>query len=421
MFSDVLADQVHADAGADGGDVVGAQQLHHRLQRVQHVLLADDDLGVVAADEVGHLAGVLQVDGVDIHADGEGADLLAQGLGRDGAHQGAVQTAAEQEAHRRVCVQALLHALNQQLPQVAAGVVDAGHLELIHVGGVGVAGELAVGPVAAGREGEDGLAQAHQVLGLAGEGHAAVGKHSIVQRADADGIARGHEGLALRVVDDECKFRVQRLEHLQAVFPVQGQQDFAVGFALEAVLRLQALAHRAEAVELAVADHVAAVQLKGLHAARVQTHDGQPVEAQISALHLDHAGHVRPAGDRALEAGLHLLHGNRFALNAKDRTHKISTSEFFAARPLFQDECRRSVVPPDLLLSGLHQAPAVVTCRLHAAPTCTIALGLGSEGFFHQACARDSQRRPLSVATNYFDQARTCLLFFLIAFAFEIG
>ena len=376
---------------------------------------------MVAADEVGDLAGIFQIDGVDVHADGEGADLLAQGLCRDGTHQGAVQAAAKQEAHRRIRVQALLHALDQQLPQVAAGVVDAGHPELIHVGGVGVAGELAVGPVAAGREGEDGLAQAHQVLGLAGEGHAAVGKHSIVQRADADGIARGHEGSALRVVNDQCKFRVQRLEHLQSVLTVQGQKDLAVGLALEAVLRLQTLAHRAEAVEFTVADHVAAVQLEGLHAARVQTHDGQAVEAQIAARHLDHAGHVRPAGDRAIEAGLHLLHGNRLALNAKDRTHKKCTSEILAARPLFQDECRRSVVPPDLLLSGLHQAPTVVTCRLHAAPTCTIALGLGSEGFFHQACARDSQRRPLSVATNYFDQARTCLLFFLIAFAFEIG
>ena len=55
---DGLADQVHPHTGTDGSDVIGAQQLHHVLQSGQDVLLGDDDLGVVAADVVGHLLGV---------------------------------------------------------------------------------------------------------------------------------------------------------------------------------------------------------------------------------------------------------------------------------------------------------------------------------------------------------------------------
>jgi hypothetical protein len=45
----------------------------------------------------------------------------------------------------------------------------------------------------------------------------------------------------------------------------------------------------------------------------------------------------------------------------------------------FQDEGRRSVVPPDLLLIGLYQAPTGITVRRTAAPTCRTGFqpGLG--------------------------------------------
>ena len=59
MLVDVLADQIHAHAGADGGDVVGGEQFHHRGQRPKHVLSGDDDLRVVASDVLRHLPGVL--------------------------------------------------------------------------------------------------------------------------------------------------------------------------------------------------------------------------------------------------------------------------------------------------------------------------------------------------------------------------
>ena len=85
---DGLAAQVHAHAGPDGGDVPGAQQRDEPIQGIQHILPGHDDLRVVRADEGGGLPGVFQVDGVGVHADGEGADRGTAPPGGDGAHQG---------------------------------------------------------------------------------------------------------------------------------------------------------------------------------------------------------------------------------------------------------------------------------------------------------------------------------------------
>ena len=75
---------------------------------------------VVAADVVRHLPGILQINGVLGHAHGVGLDGSVQQLGGNGAHQGAVQPAGEQESHRHVCVQPLLHPQYQLLVDVGA-------------------------------------------------------------------------------------------------------------------------------------------------------------------------------------------------------------------------------------------------------------------------------------------------------------
>ena len=84
---DSLAAEVHPHAGPDRGDVISPQQGDDLLQRVQHLLAGHEYLGMVCADILSNFSGVFQVDGVLIHADGEGADLLAQNQGADGAHQ----------------------------------------------------------------------------------------------------------------------------------------------------------------------------------------------------------------------------------------------------------------------------------------------------------------------------------------------
>ena len=75
---------------------------------------------MVAADIVGHHPGVFQVDGVHIHADGEGADRFAERFPGDGADQGGIQTAGKEEADGRVRVQPLFHAVDQQAAQLRA-------------------------------------------------------------------------------------------------------------------------------------------------------------------------------------------------------------------------------------------------------------------------------------------------------------
>lgn len=83
----VLADEIHADRGADGGDVIRAEQCDHFGQRGKYVLFGDDDLCMLGADVVGNLLCILKVDGVGAHADGKCADRLFQKLCRDGADQ----------------------------------------------------------------------------------------------------------------------------------------------------------------------------------------------------------------------------------------------------------------------------------------------------------------------------------------------
>ena len=162
-------------------------------------------------------------------------------------------------------------------------------------GEVGVAVEAAV-PVAAGREGHNFRADAHKVLRLACESHAAGGHFSVVERADAERVARGDEFVRAGVVDDAGKLGVKHPEHIRAVFAVHRQQYLAVGGRAEAVAHADELClYGAEAVQLAVADAHVAVEAEGLHPVGAQVHDGQAVEAEPARAALDKAAHIRAA------------------------------------------------------------------------------------------------------------------------------
>ena len=106
----------------------------------------------------------------------------------------------------------------------------------------------------------------------------------------------------------------------------QGQQDLAVAAAFELVALLHQLPLQgAEAVDLAVADHVVAVQLKGLHAGLRQAHDGQAVEAQPAGGCLNDPAHVGAAGDGPVKVGEDFFLGSGLLGKTHDRAHK-STS-----------------------------------------------------------------------------------------------
>ena len=299
---DGLAAEVHTHAGPDGGDVIGPQQGDHLFQRIQHLLAGHIYLGVIRADVIRHFSGVFQINGILVHANGESADLLPQHQRADGAHQRGIQSAGEQEAQRGVGVQPLVHTGDQL---VADGAADGFQIVMAIVrdgGEVGVADELAAGVVVAGREGADLLAQADKVLGLAGEHDATVIQIAVEQRPDADGVPGGDEGIRLVVIDDHGELRVQLGKHRKAVFPVQRQNDLAVAAALEFVAFLRQLPLQGtEAVQLPVAHHHIAVQLKGLHTGLGQAHNGQPVEAQPAGAGVHDLGHVGATGNSPVE------------------------------------------------------------------------------------------------------------------------
>ena len=278
---DGLAQQIHAHAGADGGDIPGAQQADDLFQALEDHLPVDDDLVMLTAQIVGGLAGVLQVDGVGVHTDGKGADGLAQLFGCDGADQRGVQTARKQEADRRVGVQTLFHTGDELFADVGQGGLHVVFHGGGHVGDVLIADEAAVAVVAANGEGPDVVAPADEVLHLGRECDLVAGLGvAVEQRADADGVAGCDEAILAGIVEDEGKLGVQMAEHVEAVLIIKRQQDLAVAVGLELVTpALQNLFFKAEAVQLAVADHTVGSAVERLHAFGRQAHDGQPAKA----------------------------------------------------------------------------------------------------------------------------------------------
>ena len=92
------------------------------------------------------------------------------------------------------------------------------------------------------------LCEAHEVLCLACKRNAAIRQVAIKQRSDADGVACGDEVPGFAIVKHERELRIQLFKHGKAVFMVQRQQNFAIGFALKRILLLQFFAHRAESI-----------------------------------------------------------------------------------------------------------------------------------------------------------------------------
>ena len=103
---------------------------------------------------------------------------------------------------------------------------------------------------------------------------------------------------------------------------VQRQQDLAVAVRREGVAqRLEAALYGAEPVDLAVAHELALAHREGLHARRVQPHDGEAVERHVPRRGLLDAAHVRPARGGAVEPVQHLFIVHFFCRAAENGTH----------------------------------------------------------------------------------------------------
>ena len=206
------------------------------------------------------------------------------------------------------------------------------------------------------REGTDLLAEADKVLGLAGEHDATVIQIAVEQRPDADGVPGGDEGIRLVVIDDHGKLRVQLGKHRKAVFPVQRQNDLAVAAALEFVALLRQLPLQGtEAVQLPVAHHHIAVQLKGLHAGLGQAHDGQPVETQPARAGVHDLGHIGSPGECSVEILPNLMLVQFLRGKSHNCAHKKAPPEKIKAAnnpKILGRIAAASVVPPNLLIQN---------------------------------------------------------------------
>ena len=320
VLVDVFAYQIHADGGPDGGDIVGAQQRHHMGQGFQHVVLRDNDLRMVGAQIVRHLTGIFQVDGVDVHADGEGPDGLFADPGGHGTDQTGIQTAGEQEAHGGVGIQPLFNAGGELFPNAAAGGFQIVRAAIGRGAHIPVADEFAVLIVMSRGKGHDLCAQAYQIFGLAGENNLAVFIVAVVQRPDADRIPGSHKGFAVK--ENHGELRVQIPEHFGALLLIKGQQDLAVRVTVEDMaLLLQTFPDSPEAVNFAVADHGGVFPDKGLHTHFGQPHNSQPVKAQEAPGDGDDPAHIRPTGDGAVKIRLHRLRRQTVSDVTNDGTH----------------------------------------------------------------------------------------------------
>ena len=185
------------------------------------------------ADVVRHFLCVFQVDSVLAHADGKGADRLVRTLLRHGTYQRGIQTAAEKKTDLCISNQSLFNTLDQLLPNIFANGLQIIVTDTAYLCRIPITDELAVLIIVSGREGHDFTADPHKVFCFAGKNDGTLFIVSVIEWPDADGVAGGNKRLFLRIVQDQRKFRIQHPEHGRAVLLVKGQQDFAIGLALE--------------------------------------------------------------------------------------------------------------------------------------------------------------------------------------------
>ena len=217
---DCLADQVHAHACADGRYVKGAEDLNESVQGGNDLIGRHVDLRMVAADIVGDLLCVFQVDGVLAHTNGKGFDRCSRLSGRNGAHQGRVQAAREQESHLCICHKPFFHTGNQFFPDMRTGCFQIITARRINLCNIAIADHFTVLPVMTGRKRHDPFRKTDQVLRLAGKEDHTLAVIAVIQRADANGIPRSDICAAFSVIDDAGELCIQHGEHIRSIFAV---------------------------------------------------------------------------------------------------------------------------------------------------------------------------------------------------------
>ena len=137
-----------------------------------------------------------------------------------------------------------------------------------------------------------------EALDLTAEDHPAVRDGIVVERLDAEDVARAHQAAALFVPDDERVHAAQAVHEVVAPLLIAVHEHLGVRAAVEGVaLRLEFRAQGLEVVDLAVEhdDDVAVLALHRLRARLGQIEDGKAAEAERHVAVKIRAAHVRAA------------------------------------------------------------------------------------------------------------------------------
>ena len=299
-------------------------------ERVERLLGGEVDLVVDGAEGVGHLPGGDEI-GRALDADGEGMHGLVRAEGvlglllvphRDGGDEGGVEAAGEEHRVRNVRHQAILHRVDDGLPEL--GVVRLAIGDVLHVGHplrVVPADHLALGltllaDVVVARWENLVLGDSRVVdqgLHLAGEPHAAVLTVGDVAGNLAHVVAARHDGARLAILDDEREHPVELADEFGSVLLVEVTDDLAVALVLghDVVLLAEVLV----VVDLAVGDEGGVVRRVGVErllTRRAGRDDGEALVDHVRLLTvlLDgnvHLVRVRAAVANALGQSVHSL------------------------------------------------------------------------------------------------------------------
>ena len=265
---------------------------------------------------------------------------------------------------------------------------------------VAVAGKLAVGIIVSGRKRHHIVHKTDEVFRLAGKDDRALGVIAVVQRADADRVARRDEAAALGIIDDHGKLRIEPAEHIQPLALVERKQDLAIGFTLERLaLGNEPLTNGTEAVDLAVAHERTAVARERLHPLRMQAHDGQAVETERRCADVQHARIVRAAGNGLVKAGAQILRADGRAEITDDGTHDFFLLNTSKNTQLLSGNRTSSCVSWCHLFyfSRVQTNRTGITSGFDGAPTEALARSDCSSGvFFTQALLCGSHRPALA-------------------------
>ena len=212
-----LADKIHADGSADGSNVKGSKCGDNRLQSIDHIVACDDDLVMIGMNVLRNLSRIFQIDGIDVHADGEGLQRLVHQLCGSAADKGGIKAAGEQVADRSIGIETLLNTAHQLVMDVHRNRIQIILTIVVNAGHVTISMEGTILIIAAGRERKDLVTQLDQVLRLRSKDDDALFVIAVIQRADSDRVAGGDVLTGAAVKQDQRIFRIQKAEHIYAV------------------------------------------------------------------------------------------------------------------------------------------------------------------------------------------------------------